>query len=221
MDENEQGLGESGEQTQGEAAPAVAEKDPNKAFAARLGHERNKIKAEYEPYKAVVARQAQASGMTESEYLQHLNDQALSDEAESQGKTVEQLKAEQEAAELKAKVEKIERKEKLTAEEKALTADPKIGKWVTDNLSDIRAIAEQTNVDLKVAMAYVLTQKLPDLLEASNPEKHIKEYVERVKKGQAPIELGGGASHTGDAPVKDFDTARKNALGMLKAARGN
>jgi len=220
MEENEQGLSESGENTQGEAAPAQAEKDPNKAFAARLGHERSKIKAEYEPYKAAVSRQAQASGMTETEYLQHLSDQALSDEAESQGKTVEQLKAEQEASELKAKVEKIERKEKLTAEEKKLTSDPKIGKWVTDNLADIRSIADQTNVDLNVAMAYVLTQKLPDLLDAANPEKHIKEYIERVKKGQAPIELGGGATRTGEAPVKDFDTAKKNSIEMLKAARG-
>ena len=209
------GAGDAG---QGDAE--VKEKDPAKAFAARLGHEKKKIEAEYTPYKSVLERQAKAAGMDVKEYIQYQQEQLereeLEAEAQARGKTPEQIKLEREKAEKEAELAKYQRKEKLTSEEKELTADPKIGKFVTDNLSKIREIADAAEVDLRTALAIVATEKLPELLEQTNPDIHIKNYLESLKKGGKPIEIGGGIATPQPVAPKTFDDARKSALERLR-----
>lgn len=181
-------------QAGGEGQQQAHEKDPAKAFAARLGHERKKLEAEYAPLRSHLERQAKSAGMELDAYLKSLDEQAEADEAEAAGKTPEQLRAEKEAAATKEKLAKLEREKALSEEEKTLTSDPKIGKWVTENLKDIRTVAEQTGCDLNVAMAFVLRENLPKLLEATDPEVHVKAYLDKLKGGGKPIETGGGKS---------------------------
>lgn len=210
--------GNGGDPASGE--PGTPEKDPAKAFAARLGHERKRIESEYAPFKSVIERQAKASGMETQEYLEYLRAEQereeLEAEAEATGKTPEALKAMKEKEAAEAKVKAYERKEKMTAEEKELTSDPKVGKFVSEHLDKIREIAEGADVDLRTALAVVVAEKLPELLENANPEKHITAYIESLKKGGKPIEYGGGATSPQATAPKTFDDARKAALAMLK-----
>ena len=205
--------------TAGSNDPAK-EKDPAKAFAARLGHERKKIESEYAPYKGVIERQAKAAGMEPGEYLEYLQKQQeqedLEAEAERTGKDPEVIRIEREAKEAKERLAEVERKERLTAEEKDLVSDPKIGKFVADNLEKIREIAEATGTDMRTGLALVATEKLPELLELTNPETHIKNYLESLKKGGKPIEIGGGATAPSATPPKTFEEARKAAIEKLR-----
>jgi len=211
---------DAGGETGASAEAQTKVKDPEKAFAARLGHERKKIESEYTPYKSVIERQAKAAGMEPGEYLQYLQEQSereeLEAEADRTGKTPEQIKVEREAADAKAKLAEVERKDRLTAEEKTLVEDPKIGKFVQDNLDKIREIAEAAGVDLKTGLAIVVTEKLPELLEQANPEIHVRNYLESLTKGGKPIEIGGGATAPSATPPKTFEDARKAALEQLR-----
>jgi len=188
----------------------------DKAFAARLGHEKKKLEAEYTPFKAIFERQAKAAGLSTDEYMNFLEQQRLEEEAEAAGKTPEMLKLEQANKEAQDKLKGYERKEKLSTEEKALVADPKIGTFVKDNIDRIRAIAEEADVSLEVGIAMIAMEKLPDLLAGANPETHIKNYLEGLKKGQKPVEVGGGASTPSPVVAKTFDQARASALEKLK-----
>lgn len=216
--QNNDATPQGGEQTK--------DKDPEKAFAARLGHEKKKITAEFAPFKTVIERQAKAAGMEVGDYLKYVQEQQdkeeLETEAERTGKTPEQIKAEKEKADAEARLAKFERKEKLTAEEKELVSDPKIGKFVSDNLAKIREIAEAADTDLKTGMLIVAGEMLPELLEKADPEKQretiIKDYLESLKKGGKPIEIGGGATAVGNSGPKTFEDARKAAIETLRAA---
>lgn len=203
-----------------EMTDSTKEKDPAKAFAARLGHERKKMEAEFSPYKSVIERQAKAAGMEPGEYLQYLQHQQeqeeLEAEAERTGKDPEVIKVEREANEAKARLAEVERKERLAAEEKELVSDPKIGKFVSDNLERIRQIAEASGTDMKTGLALVVTEKLPELLDLTKPDIHIKNYLESVRSGGKPIEIGGGASAPAATTPKTFEEARKAALEQLK-----
>lgn len=215
-----------------EQPPVVAvqepEPDPAKAFAARLGHEKKKMEAEYGPYKAVIEKQAQASGMTSAEYLkyleQHQEDEALEAEAESTGKTKEALKVEKERDEATKRLARLERKETLTKEEKTLVEDPDIGEFVSKNLDKIRFIAEDAEVDMKSALAVVAAEQLKDLLKQTKPDYHkeanIKAYLKSIKEGGKPLDIGGtGAVVTAPTP-KTFEEAHKQATAIIKAAQG-
>lgn len=208
-----------------EAAETVTpDKDPSKAFAARLGHERKKIEAEYAPYKSVIEHHAKASGLSATEYLsllqQNQEREALEAEADRTGKTPEQVKVEKEKAEVESRLARFETKERLTSEEKTLISDPKIGKFVTDNLAKIREIAESTNTNLRTGLAIIAAEKLPELIDLADTEKQketiIKDYLDSLKKGGKPIEIGGGASAPSATTPKTFDDARKAALEMLR-----
>jgi len=212
---------EATEQTP-EAAPEgqPKEKNPEKAFAARLGHERKKMEAEYAPYRSVIEQQAKNAGMEPGEYLKYLQEQSekeeLEAEADKTGKTPEQIRAERKAAEAEAKLAEAERKDRLAAEEKALVSDPKIGKFVAENIEKIKEISEAAGVDLKVGLAMVVTEKLPDLLEQTNPQVHVMNYLESLKAGGKPIEIGGGAAAPSATPPKTFEEARKAAIEKLR-----
>jgi hypothetical protein len=211
---------ESTEPSEAGSEPQAKEKDPSKAFAARLGHERKKMEAEYAPYRSVIERQAKASGMEPGEYLQYLQEQQeredLEAEADRTGKTPEQIIVEREAQDAKAKLAEVERRDRLTAEEKELTSDPKIGHFVSDNLEKIKEIAESAGVDLRTGLAIVVTEKLPELLDLTKPEPHIRTYLESLKAGGKPIEIGGGATAPSATPPKTFEDARKAAIEKLR-----
>lgn len=203
-----------------ETTEPAKEKNPEKAFAARLGHERKKMEAEYAPYRSVIERQAKAAGMETGEYLEYLKQQQeqedLEAEAEKTGKDPQVIKVEREAQAAKDRLAQIEREKNLAAEERELTSDPKIGKFVTDNLPKIKEIAEAAGVDLKTGLAIVVTEKLPDLLEQTDPQLHVRNYLESLKKGGKPIEIGGGASAPAAVQPKTFEEARQAAIEQLK-----
>lgn len=219
VESQETGAADQSTPEAGETA-AAPEKDQSKAFAARLGHEKKKMEEAYMPYKSVIERQAKSAGMEANEYIQYLQErmelEELEEEADRTGKPPEQIKVEREAQEAKARLAEVERKERLTAEEQQLVSDPKIGKFVTDNLEKIREIALASGTDMRTGLALVATEKLPELLELTNPEKHIKDYLASLKAGGKPIEIGGGATAPSATPPKTFDDARKSAIEKLR-----
>lgn len=171
-------------------------KDDSKAFGIRLNQERSKIEEQYSPFKAAIERQAQLAGLSVDEYLttsqQQAEEEALKAEAEAAGKTVEEVKLTKEKTDVEKQLEEYQRKEALSKEEETLIADEKIGSFVKDNLDQIKKIALDTGTDLKVGLALVVADKLPELLEAANPQKHIEEYLEGRRSGTVdPIKIGG------------------------------
>jgi hypothetical protein len=210
------------------AAAQEHEPDPAKAFAARLGHEKKKMEAEYGPYKAVIEKQAKASGMEPAEYLkyleQHQEDEALEAEAESTGKTKEALKVEKERDEATKRLARLERKENLTKEEQDLVKDPDIGEFVSKNLDKIRFIAEDAEVDMKSALAVVAAEQLKDLLKQTKPDYHkeanIKAYLKSIKDGAKPLDIGGTGAVVATQAPKTFEEAQKQATAIIRAAQG-
>lgn len=225
----EQETGVDSTQAEGETGAAdqqvetqAKEKDPAKAFAARLGHERKKITAELGKYKDVVEQQAKAAGMGAEEYLEYVKQQMekedIEAEAEEQGKSPEEVKLAREKADLEQKLAKYERQTKMTEEEKTLTEDPKIGGFVKENLERLREIADAAQVDLQVALAMVAAEKLPEILELTKPDQHIQKYLEGLKNGGKPVEIGGGATTPQATVPKSFDDAKASAIERLKSA---
>ena len=218
---------EPGVETVVVAAPDP-EPDPAKAFAARLGHEKKKMEAEYRPYMAVIENQAKASGMTTTEYLKyvevHQADEALEAEAESTGKTKDTLKVEKERDEATKRLARLERKENLTKEESDLVKDPDIGEFVSKNLDKIRFIAEDAEVDMKSALAVVAAEQLKDLMKQTKPDYHkeanIKAYLKSIKDGGKPLDIGGTGTVVAAQAPKTFEEANRQATAIIRAAQG-
>lgn len=213
---------------EGATPPATEEqheKDPAKAFAARLGHERKKIESEYGPYKDVIEKQAKLAGMDPKAYLEYVKTeqekQELEEEAEKTGKSPEVLKLEREKAEADKRAAAFEKKERLTAEEREMVADPVLGKFVQSNLKEIREIAEQADVPMKAALAVIAAQKLPDLLKQTDPQYHkdaiIKEYLQDVRRRGSVVDVSGAGSVVPSGAPKSFDEALKNTADILRA----
>jgi len=223
--------GEEGVETGEVASPDTEqqeegkEKDVSKVVAARLGHERKKLEAEYGPKLRVLERQAKASGMSLDEYVAYVESEQdreeLEAEADKTGKSPDTIKAEREAAEAKARADKLERKERLSAEEKQMVADPVLGKFVSDHLKDIRKIAEDADVPLDAALAVVVRNNLPDLLKQTDPAYHkdaiIKDYLAGIRKGQKPLDISGEGTVIEKTSPKTFDEALKQTTDILKA----
>jgi len=201
------------------------EKDVSKVVAARLGHERKKLEAEYGPKLRVLERQAKSSGMSLDEYVQYVESEQdreeLEEEAEKTGKSPETLKAEKEAAEAKARADKLERKERLTSEEREMVADPVLGTFVSKHLEDIRRIAEEADVPMDAALAVVVRNNLPDLLKQTDPSYHkdaiIKEYLKGIREGQRPLDLSGEGTIVKKEPPKTFEEAQKQSADIFRA----
>ena len=217
---------------EGQAAPPVEgedgkEKDVSKVVAARLGHERKRMEAEYGPYKAIIEKQAQLAGMDPKAYLEYVKaeqeKQELEEEAEKTGKSPETVKLELEKAEAEARARAFERKERLTAEEREMVADPVLGKFVQTNLEEIREIAEKADVPFDAAVAVVARKNLPELLKQTDPQYHkdaiIKEYLKEVKERGTVIDISGAGSVVPTTAPKTFDEALKNSTAILRAQK--
>lgn len=190
-----------------------------KAFSARLAQEKGKIEAQYSPYKAVIESQAKAQGMSADEYIAFLETQRIEKEAEAAGKTPEYYKLEQEKLATDAKLKAYERNDNLSKEEKALTSDPVLGKFVTDNLARIREIAESADVSLDVSLALVAREQLPELMKLTNPDLHIQNYLKGLKEGKKPVEFGGPTVTPSGEKPKTFDAASASAKEKLKSMK--
>lgn len=218
-----------GEPPEGQQAPEGEnkEKDVSKVVAARLGHERKKMEAEYGPYKAVIEKQARLAGMEPTEYLKYVESEQerheLEEEAEKTGKSPEVLKLEREKAEAEARTRTFERKERLTAEERTLVSDPVLGAFVQEHLKEIRDLAEQVDVSLDAALAVVVRNNLPDLIKKTSPQYHketiINEYLKEVREKGSVVDVSGAGAVTAATAPKTFDDALKNSTGILRAAQ--
>ncbi len=200
-------------------------KDVSKVVAARLGHERKKLEAEYGPKLRVLERQAKASGMSLDEYVAFVESEQdreeLEAESEKTGKAPEVLKAEKEASEAKARADKMERKERLSAEEREMVADPVLGKFVSEHIKEIRKIAEEADVPLDAALAVIVRKQLPDILKQTDPTYHkdaiIKDYLTGIRKGQKPLDISGEGTVIEKKAPANFDEALKQSTDILKA----
>ena len=203
------------------AAHAEGKDDVTKAFSARLNQEKGKMEKEYAPYKKVLEAQAKKANMSVEKYIEYVEqkqtEEALAAEAKETGKSPEVLKVEKAKSEAEARLAQYELKDRLTSEETELIKDETIGPFVSDNLAEIRKIAESTGTNLRTGLALVAANKLPELLAAANPDAHIQKYLKDLKSGKKPVEIGGGASAApGAKPVKSFDDAKASALSRFK-----
>jgi len=219
--------GETGVE-EGAAVPAEETKDPAKAFAARLGHEKSKMEAAYGPYKALIEDMAKESGMSPDEYLgwakNQREQQALEAEADEKGKTIEEVRLEKEKAEADKRLARLERREKLTVEEAEMVKDPELGDFVSKHLKEIRELAEEADVDMDTALAVIAKKELKSLLKQSKPDYHktaiIKDYLEGIKRGEKPLDIGGTGSVVVAQMPKTFEEAAANSRAMLRAQQG-
>lgn len=129
---------------------------------------------------------------------------------------------EQQAQQALEKLSKYEQKELLQKQTEELSKDSRWGSFFNANKSEILDVASKFNVDLNTARLLVLDQKYqePDLEQVR--QNAVKEYFEKVKAGNTPVEgSGNSAIVTGNSTPKTWDDARKQALSFLRGSKQN
>lgn len=123
----------------------------------------------------------------------------------------------QTAQQVLEKLSKYERKELLQQQAEELSKDSKWGSFFNSNKDEIKKVANKLNLDLQTAKLLVLEQKYepPNLEEVK--QNAVKEYIEKLKTGNAPIEGSGTtAIVTGSTTPKTWSDAKKQALAYLR-----
>lgn len=209
--------------------PAAAEPDVEKAFAARLHQERQKISQEVEgkAKDTVIAEMGMTWNgkpiTTYAEYQKAIAEQKTKQEASKvnidpavYNRLVE---AEQTSKQAMEKLSKFEQKEVLDKQAKELSEDKRWGKFFSQNKDEIFKKAEEANCDLNIAKLLVLNEKYEEPDFGKLKTDAVKEYIDGLKKGNKPIEGPGTTPVTVPGTPKSFEEARKGALEMLRASK--
>ncbi len=218
---------ESGEEVQVAAEPDKVEK----AFAARLAKEREKIEQEYNPYKSLIEQQAQQYNMTPQEYIEAIEQQRQ--EAEKQryieqgldpdliNELVEKHPAVQYANQIKTQEQqRAEEQAKFNAETQEFAEmfpdlDPsKVPQSVWDQVAQIR---QEKGLSIVDSYLRVTRTQQPNIEEVK--QQAIKEYVEKLKTGQRPVEGSGSSPVIVTDTPKTFEDARKQALEVMRQTK--
>lgn len=129
------------------------------------------------------------------------------------------IQAETTSKETMEKLKQYERKETMQLQEEELSKDTKVGSFFNANKEEIKTVANHFNIDLDTALTMVMRNKYaePNLEEIK--QNAIKEYIEKVKSGNAPIETSGGNTSSVVSGSKTFEDARKGAIALLRASK--
>lgn len=130
---------------------------------------------------------------------------------------------------LEEKIDQITNESKAKEEEAQREA---FQKDIEKQLNEVLEIAKKDGFDitgtqlLDAAMENNLTDlkkvyKLikPEVDTETLKQNAVKEYIEKLKQGQVPIEASGASPVVVNEPPKSFEDARKGAAAMLKASK--
>lgn len=210
--------------------PSQPEITETQAFAKRLAEKTAEAeRAATERFNQLVAKLGgtlpDGSPIQTVEDLQKaLELQELQAQAEQQNVPVEVLsrltQAERDALEAKTMLSQYQRKEALTAEAAALSADPVWGEFYKANEAEIRAIADKAGCDLGTAKLLVYDRVGPQKVDTEAiANKAIQEYIEGKRTSYKPVE-GSGATPTQVVQTpKTFAEARDGARAILRSMK--
>ena len=127
--------------------------------------------------------------------------------------------SERTAKEALDKLSKYEKKELMQQQAEQLAKDSKWGSFFNANKDEIIQTADKFGLDLQTAKLLVLEQKYeqPNLEEVK--QNTIKEYIEKVKSGNAPVEGSGNTAVVNSGTPKTFKDAFKQSMAYLRAAQ--
>jgi hypothetical protein len=127
------------------------------------------------------------------------------------------IESKQTAQQALDKLSKYEQKELMQRQAEELSKDSRWGSFFNANRDEIMGVANQFGVDLNTARLLVLDQKYQEPDNESLKQTAVKEYLEKVKSGNAPVESGGNtAVLSGSSTPKTFEEARKQAMAYLR-----
>jgi len=220
----------TGNTTIPETAPVEQPITETQSFARRLAEKT--AEAEKAAFDKVNATIAKLGGVTpEGNPIQTFEDlqrtleyQEMQAEAAKQNVPVEILsrltQAEKDAMETKNILSEYQRKEAMTKESEALSADKDFGEFFNSNKSKIFEIADKAKCDLDTAMTIALRQTPPKKVdETAIGNKAIQEYIEGKRTSYKPVEGSGAAPAQVVSTPKTYAEAREASKAYLRTLR--
>ncbi|MGL5351971.1 MAG: hypothetical protein ACRDA5_01450 [Clostridium sp.] len=201
----------------------VIDEKVENAFAKRLSKEREKLEAQYNPYKTIMEKEAQKYGMSTEEYVQALQVEMAREEEEKN----QQIKQEEE--ERYSYLTKEEREAIKWAKENKSTLEQQ-QKWDNDarelrtrfpNLKSIDDIPNEAmelylKYNVPIADAYELINK-----RLSPNRTELEQQAIRSIKNNRKSNVGSLNNTTSEPPVSISDMSSKDFQNMLdKVKRG-
>jgi len=117
------------------------------------------------------------------------------------------------------KLSAYERKEAMSAEATALSADPKWGDFYKANEAEIKAVAEKAGCDLGTAKLIVYDKSGPAKVdEAAIAQKAIQDYISGKQTSYKPVEGSGASPIQMVSKPKTFDEADGNVRKILSSS---
>lgn len=160
----------------------------------------------------------QSHGITTFEQFE----QALKMQAEAERMNVdpalytEVQQSKQQAKEALEKLSKYERREMLEQQAQEIEKDTKWGSFFSSNKDEIMKYANDYNVDLQTAKLLVLEQKYEQPNVEEIKQQAVKEYIEKVKSGNVPVEGSGNTTIVAPSKPKTWEEARKQAMSLFQ-----
>ena len=199
------------------------------AFARRLREkveaERTALSQEYNSEIADLGMEWNGQPITTIEQLRQAKaEQKLQQEAAEKSVPVEILQELQTtkstAQQALDKLSAYERKEAMSKEAEALSADPKWGDFYKANEAEIKAVAEKAGCDLSTAKLIVYDRSGPQKVdEAAIAQKAIQDYINGKQTSYKPVEGSGSTPIQVVSKPKSFDEADANVRKILSGTQ--
>ena len=196
-----------------------------KRLAEKTAETEKAIASKYNETIAKLGMEWDGKPITTIEELQHAYEQQeLRKQAQEKNIPVDVLedlqKTKATAEQALSRLSQYERKEALSKEAETLKADPKWGGFYTEHEQEIKAVADQFNVDLGTAKLIVYDKMGPQTVDVEAlKQQAIQEYLNKKINLNQPVEGGGASPVSVQERPKTFAEARKNALAQIRAAR--
>lgn len=127
--------------------------------------------------------------------------------------------------EMKQELNAYKSEKQMKEHDEMLSKDEKIGSIYNKLRTESMEMAKKYNVDLRTGYTLALEQKAADLFKEPDVEsikqQGIKEYIERIKSGNTPIESSGNTATIVNSTPKTWGDAKKGALAYLRATKEN
>lgn len=127
--------------------------------------------------------------------------------------------SERTAKEALEKLSKYEKRELMQQQAEQLSKDSKWGSFFNSNKDEILQTADKFGLDLQTAKLLVLEQKYEQPNMEEIKQNAVKEYIEKVKNGNVPVEGSGNTAIVNSGAPKTFKDAFKQSMAYLKATQ--
>lgn len=191
------------ENTQIEQQPQSPEMNAQFARVRREAEERASQKARDELIAELGWTYGDKPITTYAEYQNALKEQKLAEEAKNQGIDPQFYV---EFKQMQEKSAMYERNEMIRSQEAELSADPVRGDLYGQWADDVKAMANDFNVDLKTAFTITLESKLPEIMQMYSQKAQNKAVESITQNNNAST---GSLGQTAETPSLDFNNMTK------------